>query len=215
LQQISGSRIDPIEMNANEPPFDSNSADELVRRAKTDRDAFGELFDRHYSRILQFCTRRLFVPATAEDVASEVFLQVALAMHSFPGTSEEDFRRWLYKIATNAVHAHLRKSRRRRELIREAIDARRVVAGAAVTDRDTADWPAVYQAILVLTAREQDLITLRYFEGLTHPQIAAVLEQPAGTIRAALSRALEKLRRRLGVAEEHSALPQTEPHTNP
>jgi RNA polymerase sigma-70 factor (ECF subfamily) len=198
-------------MNIDEPSSDPESADELVLRARTDRDAFGELFDRHYPRILQYCTRRLFVQATAEDVASEVFLHVARSIRWFPGTTEVDFRRWLYRIATNAVHAHLRKSRRRMELIREAIDAGRVRVAETVNNCDTADWPTVHEAMLGLPARDQDLLTLRYFEGLAHPEIAAVLEQPAGTIRSTLSRALEKLRRRLGIAQKHTASPATEP----
>jgi DNA-directed RNA polymerase specialized sigma24 family protein len=54
-------------------------------------------------------------------VTSEVFLKVAGGIRDFPGTSAEDFRRWLFRIATNAINAHLRQSIRRRELLEAAV----------------------------------------------------------------------------------------------
>src|SRR5687767_3982750 len=87
--------------------------DDLVRRARSDRSAFGQLFDRHYPAVLRYCLRRVFVRAAAEDLASETFLQVARNMPTFPGSTDEDFRRWVFRIATNAINADLRQSRRR------------------------------------------------------------------------------------------------------
>jgi hypothetical protein len=45
--------------------------DELVVRAKTDRSAFGLLYDRYHPVLTRYCMRRLFDRATAEDVVSE------------------------------------------------------------------------------------------------------------------------------------------------
>src|SRR5258708_28196437 len=90
--------------------------DEIVIRARTDRKAFGLLYDRFYPHVERYCRRRLFDRIIAEDVVSEVFLQVASHIRGFTGTTETDFRRWLFRIATNAVSAHLRQSLRRQEL---------------------------------------------------------------------------------------------------
>lgn len=76
-----------------------DSVDELVLAAKTDREAFGRLFDQFYSLIFAYCSRRLVLRVVAEDVTSEVFLKVAGSIRDFPGTSAEEFRRWLYRIA--------------------------------------------------------------------------------------------------------------------
>ena len=84
--------------------------DELVTRTKTDRTAFGLLFDRYYPHVTRYCVRRLFDRDVAEDVASEVFLAVASKLRGFLGTTECDFRRWLFRIATNAVNAYLRQA---------------------------------------------------------------------------------------------------------
>ena len=101
-------------MSASEP--DSRTeADELVVRAKTDRAAFGLLYERYYPQVSKYCLRRLLVRAVAEDVLSDVFIQVASHLPTFGGKTDTDFRRWLFRIATNAINAHLRQSHRRRE----------------------------------------------------------------------------------------------------
>jgi RNA polymerase sigma factor (sigma-70 family) len=56
----------------------------------------------------------------------------------------------------------------------------------------------LYQEILLLKPREQSIITLRFFEHMTHEEIGEVLNQRPATVRVALSRALQKLRKRLG-----------------
>ena len=175
--------------------------DDLVKLARTDRNAFGELFDHFYPLIFSYCTRRLVVRANAEDVASEVFLKVAHGIRGFPGLCIADFRRWLFRIATNEINAHLRQSIRRRELLEAAALMGRInvsVSGPLLDDTSPLDWQEVYEALGTLTDREQSIISLRFFGGLKHEQIAEILEQEVGSIRVALSRALERLRLRLG-----------------
>ncbi|MHC4403454.1 MAG: RNA polymerase sigma factor [Planctomycetota bacterium] len=174
---------------------------DLVVRARTDRQAFGQLYDRYYPTVFRYCLRRLFVRAAAEDVTSEVFLRVAAHIGRFEGTTEDDFRRWIYRIATNEVNAHLRRTKRRKRLWDAAARAKALPAPVdhSADGLDALDWPTVYQAILSLKPREQSIIALRFFEGMPYEQIAVVLGQRPGTVRVALSRALEKVRRRLGV----------------
>ncbi len=178
----------------------TDSVDELVRQARTERDAFGQLFDRFYPSVLTYCVRRLLVRAVAEDVASEAFLKVATGIRAFPGTSEEDFRRWLFRIVTNEVNAQLRKSIRRRELLEEAARMG-VIRSGSVADLLNSDmecdWQCIYEALGQLSERDQSLVSLRFFAGLQHEQIADVLGMRKGTARVALSRALERLRGRL------------------
>ena len=188
-------------MTNSQPKEQNDPEDDLVKSACTDRNAFGELFDHFYPLIFAYCTRRLVVRANAEDVASEVFLKVALGIREFPGLCVEDFRRWLFRIATNEINAHLRKSIRRRELLEAAAQMGRInasVSGPLLEDSSQLDWQEVYEALGSLTDREQSIISLRFFGGLKHEQIAEVLELEVGTVRVALSRALERLRLRLG-----------------
>ena len=68
-----------------EAPVDRTDAD-LVRRARTDREVLGRLYDIYYPRIFRHCLRRLFLRSVAEDIASDVFLAVARQMPDFAGT---------------------------------------------------------------------------------------------------------------------------------
>jgi RNA polymerase sigma-70 factor (ECF subfamily) len=187
-------------MTDNHQPDQTDPVDELVQAARTDRTAFGRLFDEFYPPIFAYCMRRLVLRAVAEDVTSEVFLKVAGSIRDFSGTSAEDFRRWLFRIATNEINAHLRQSIRRRELLEAAVQMGRInsaVSAPLLDDNSPLDWQTLYRAIGELSDREQTIISLRFFAGLKHDQISEVLELKAGAIRVALSRALDKLRERL------------------
>jgi RNA polymerase sigma-70 factor (ECF subfamily) len=180
---------------------ESTSEDDLVVRAKTDRAAFGCLFDCYYPQVLRYCLRRLSERATAEDVTSEVFLNVASHLRDFPGERGTDFRRWLFRIATNSIHAHLRQTNRRRALLQTAARGGRlggsVEGSSAVANSDALDWPTVRVALLELDEREQAIVTLRFFADLSHEEIAGVLDSTPGAVRTALSRALARLRKKL------------------
>ena len=112
---------------SNAGPNDETAAgklatDELVVRAKVHREAFGLLYDRSFPLLHRYCYRRLLDSAADDDVSSEVLLQVAHAIARFPGRTEDEFRRWVYRIATNAINAHLRQTIRRGDLLRRAVD---------------------------------------------------------------------------------------------
>lgn len=194
-------------------PSPDDSVNDLVCSAKTDREAFGRLFDQFYSLIFAYCSRRLVVRAAAEDVTSEVFLKVARNIPQFPGTSTTDFRRWLFRIATNEINAHLRQSIRRRELLEAAVNLGQInsAISSSVLEVDwPVSWDTVYRELQELSERDQELISLKFFAGLKHDQMSEILDIKTGAIRVALSRALGKLRDRLRVKEVHHSSTTTD-----
>jgi len=175
---------------------------DLVLRSRTDREAFGRLYDIYSPRIFRHCLRRLFLRDVAEDVTSDVFLQVARKIPHFAGATHDDFVRWAYAIGTKEINAYLRQSRRRARLLEEASRRKEIhLADQSAGSASLAalDWPRVYEAILKLKPRDQSIVTLRFFEDMSHEQIAGILDLRPGAVRTALTRALEKLRRELGV----------------
>lgn len=184
-----------------EPNHSPTVDDALVALARRDRQAFGELCDACYPPIFRYCRRRLFRWDDAEEVTAEVFLNVARSMHSFCDGGAQDFMRWIYAIAANQVNAHLRKSERRERLLLAAAQSGTVnsSAEAATASFAALEWPSVYQSLLRLSLRDQSIVVLRYFEAMPHRQIAEILKMRPGAVRTAEMRALEKLRRDLGV----------------
>jgi len=175
-------------------------ADALVVRARTDRESFGKLYDLYYDRIYRYCVRRLYHRCGAEEGCADTFLYVAAHMPQFRGTTEREFRCWLYAVATNTVNSHVRRTRRRGELIQQAIERgklRSVSTNDSPRSTGAPDWNECYQAINQLRVREQSIVILRFIEELSHEEIAATLRMSPGAVRVALSRAIEKLRKQL------------------
>jgi RNA polymerase sigma-70 factor (ECF subfamily) len=167
----------------------------LVIQAHSVREAFVQLYRRHYDRIFKYCVHRLFDRAVAEDVTSEVFLKMVENFHRFRGT-EAQFSNWLYRIATNAVNDHLRKTNRRKNLLKTACEQANVQT--ADCEESSRKLALLRQAMLALKPRYQTIITLRFFENLKLTEIAEVLSSNPGTVRSQMARALAQLRRVLG-----------------
>lgn len=176
---------------------DFSEADRLVVRARTERDAFSELYLRYYPEVARYCLRRLFIRAVAEDILSNVFLKVVAHLAEFTGKTDSEFRRWLFRIATNEINSTLRQERRRREIWNEAAKSG---LWAPVTEDDSPmestmpDWPMVFQSVMQLGERDRSIVMLRYFSNCTYDEIADVVGSTPGAVRAALSRILARLR---------------------
>ena len=158
---------------------------DLLQRARCDPEALGQLYDRHYGGVLRYCIHRLFVREAAEDVTSQVFLEVARRIQRFPGTSENDFANWLYAIASNLAAACIRDFRRRKALLEAAAREGRIRISDPAGNQDELDWPHLYAAIAALPDRDQAIVTLRSFEDLSFEQIGAVLDMKPTAARVA------------------------------
>ena len=168
--------------------------DDLVRKAKTDVEALGRLYELYYECIYKFCLHRLFDKQTAEDVTGDIFLDVARQIRSFAGETEDDFANWLYAIAINHTNAHIRKQTRRQQLLETAAGSLKKQSSNCEDEFSKLDWPMLYSAILQLKPKHQTILTLRFFENLEFEQIAKILKTRPATIRVTLHRTLKKLR---------------------
>lgn len=167
----------------------------LIARARRDPEVFVRLYRKYYDAIFRYCVHRLFDRTTAEDITSDVFLKVVENFGRFKG-NERQFRNWLYRIATNAVNQHLRKTARRENLLNSVHEH----AGDRGSDRerDSEKLHLLRDAVLALKPRYQTIITLRFFENMKCTEIAEVLDSRPGTVRSQLARALAQLRKGLG-----------------
>ena len=174
--------------------------DILIKRACSDPAAFAWLYRLHYDSVFRYCSHRLFNRQSAEDVTSTVFFKVMNTIKTFKGDSK-GFRSWLYRIATNAVNDHLRSAVKRKEAIRIVSDSIRSDRHVIESDDLSDEKVILKQAMLSLKPKYQAVIALRYFENMKLTEIAEVLDQKPATTRSILSRALEKLRKKLKAAD--------------
>jgi RNA polymerase sigma-70 factor (ECF subfamily) len=166
----------------------------LLERAKAyDPSALSEIYDRYSARIHNYIYRRVGNVHLAEDLTAEVFVRMLQAAQSdkFARTS---LSAWLYRIAHNLIVDHFR-SQSQQEV--QAWDER---LGAAVDDPTVAVEAKLAQqglraALSHLTEQQQQVIVLRFGEGLSALQIAEILDTSEGAVRALQHRALASLRR--------------------
>jgi RNA polymerase sigma-70 factor (ECF subfamily) len=178
----------------------AEDGDALVRAAKTDREAFGRLYDRYFPAIDRYCRKRMFGAEGTEDVVAETFLAAARSMGAFPGTTDVDFRCWLFRIACNAVNLAARKraaALRLKERTRfggECVRAGASEGGPEAAAVAAEEWVQVAAALERLDERSRTVVTLRYFEQMEHEEIAKTVSARPATVRSILSRALDRLR---------------------
>lgn len=170
---------------------------ELWSRAlDDDPEAFGEIFARHAKPVYNYLFRRCGDWSTAEDLTSIVFLE-AWRKRAEVRLVHESALPFLFGVATNVLRNRRRGERRYRDALArmpappDATDPADDPAARAAAEQDM-------RAILVVTARlpqrEQDVVSLCLWMGLSYEETAAALDVPVGTVRSRLSRARGRLR---------------------
>jgi RNA polymerase sigma-70 factor (ECF subfamily) len=174
---------------------------DLMTTSKSDPGAFTRLYFRHYDAIFRYCVHRLFDRTTAEDITSEVFLSMVENFQTFDG-NEKQFRSWLYRIATNAVNEHLRKTTRRSAIMTwvRGWSGNDNTGEEPQPDESQRNMAIIKKAMLTLKPEHQAIVTMRFFENLKLEEIAEVVGTTASTVRSQLSRALVKLRKYISSA---------------
>lgn len=162
--------------------------------------AFEVIFDRHsgagYSLALRMCGRR----ALAEDIVQDAFLSLWRSGTSYDRT-RGSVRSWVLSAVHNRAVDALRRagSKAGRDVPDEGI-AERLPApeatDAEVERRDAARH--LRSALDELPPDQRQVIELAYFGGLTHNQIAEMLELPPGTVKGRMRLGLTKMRFALG-----------------
>lgn len=166
----------------------------LLERARAyDDEALGELYDRYAPKMYAYMYRRLGHAATAEDLTGELFLRVLRSLRNDQAWCQS-FSAWLYRIAHNLVVDHYRSLP---ELPHQTIepsmqgesgDLATALEGQVARER-------VRAATRRLTPDQQEVLALRYGEGLTSAETAQILDKSTGAVEALQHRALASLRR--------------------
>jgi RNA polymerase sigma-70 factor (ECF subfamily) len=159
--------------------------------------AFGILFERHAGRIYNYCFRRTADWALAEELTSTTFLLAWRSRSRAPLQSESALP-LLYGIATNVLRNQRRSLKRRREALLRLPLERSEEPDFAEEIAARIDDEAAMQELLRLFAqlprRQQDVVALCDWSGLSYDDAAAALDIPIGTVRSRLARGRRRLR---------------------
>lgn len=157
---------------------DDPDADLLAGAVAGDRDAFGQLLQRHYDRIHGLAWQLTGTRADADDVAQDVCCNLVERIHGFRG--EAKFSTWLTGIVYNACRDH----HRRRRSFGGFTQRLAVLAGLAKgpDGRDLHDAMWVKSAVAGLPPVYRDAVVLVAGQQLTHAEAAAILGVKEATV---------------------------------
>ena len=182
--------------------MDLEQEKELVERAKNDTEAFGELYDQYYPKILGYVLRRTANIEIAQDVTSDVFFKALKNLGKFHWR-DVPFSSWLYRIATHEIANYFRDNKHRQSSLEEVSKLITISNPSAETELLEAeaelkrheDFLLLHESISRLSVKYQEVITLRFFENKQIKEIGEILGKREGTVKSLLHRSLEKLRK--------------------
>jgi RNA polymerase sigma-70 factor, ECF subfamily len=178
------------------------SDDALMARAQAgDTTAFGLLYDRHAARGLRVARAICRDLGSAEDVVQESFLAIWRGRASYrPGTGS--FQAWAMTIVKNRALDSLRSTAVRPQTQSGVsaddltpTDSKSVSPQDEVLARSERD--ALLASLRQLPEAQAEVIVLAFYGELSHSEIAAQLDLPAGTIKGRMRLGLEKLRQEM------------------
>lgn len=176
-----------------EVPTDAALAQRLVQK---DVRAFERLYDLHSRAVYALVFRIVQQASIAEEVAQEVFLHLWRNAGHYD-SAKGPFVPWLLALARNRALDHLRlksERQRRREELPETLPQIALTPGyeQALDEKRRAE--RVRQLMGSLYPQQKRAIELAYFDGLSHSEIAAALQEPLGTVKSWIRNGLQRLR---------------------
>jgi RNA polymerase sigma-70 factor (ECF subfamily) len=176
----------------------------IVEACKTDSARFEIVYDEYYPLIFAYIMRRVGSYDVAKDLSSDTFLKAFASIGHFvwKGISLSS---WLFRIATNEVNSYYRKKRRpyldffdiRTQFFAEYPDPASMDAEKQQIERHMAEhliFVEVQRIIQQMPPKYQAVLSLRFFEGKSVPEIAEIVDVKEGTVKSLLSRGLERIR---------------------
>jgi RNA polymerase sigma-70 factor (ECF subfamily) len=165
-----------------------------------DERALAALYDATFASVFGLVRRIVRDRATAEEVVEDSYFQVWRQAPRFDPARGHALG-WLLAIARSRAIDALRRGARFQHEVLDEDKACELASDAAAADellqlaRQRSD---LQQALMLLGAQPRQLVSLAFFCGLSHEEIAQQTQIPLGTVKSQIRRALLSLRRSLG-----------------
>ncbi len=178
------------------PTMSMPESRELESLQRLDPQAISAVYDRYFPEVFKFVRYRLSDEHLAEDIASDVFIRLLEAIKAgrAPQTS---LKAWLLGTASHIVTDHLRKTYRRPESeLPETMPD--LTPDPTQTFEHKDRERRLKGALSSLTDEQQNVITLRFGQGYSLEETAALMKKNVNAIKQLQFRALAALNRAMG-----------------
>jgi len=162
-----------------------------------DTEAFGMLYDHYNTSVYRFVYYRVGSVSLAEDLTSETFFRALRSMGSFRWQGK-DFGAWLMTIARNLTADHYKSSRTRLEMTTEDMTPHdSATEGPEGSVLATLTNETLLRALKGLPAEQQECLIMRFLQGLSIAETAAVLGRSEGAVKQLQLRGVRNLAKAL------------------
>ena len=186
--------------NGSRPSIGAASPEDYRRVRSGDEAAMARIWRAHNPDLLRYL--RGLAVSLADDVASQVWLEVARSLDRFDG-GEEDFRRYLFTIARRRmIDAYRRQGRSLEDATAEPQD--QPVRHPADASADRLEWAE--DVLRRLPPNQAEVVLLRVVAGFGVDEVAAMTGRSAGAVRVMAHRGLQRVLEILAT-EEPVAIP--------
>jgi len=163
----------------------------LIEAAQADPARFVEVYDRYVDRVYAYVSRRAGSRAVAEDITSEVFRQALANLPRFEWRGVP-FAAWLYRMAANGVADYWRRQGRESQEPPPDLPDERV-------HEELERRISLFQLVDRLPDLQRRVIEMRFVEDKSVRDVAAMLDRTEGAVKQLQFRALENLRKGMGL----------------
>ncbi|MFZ4827857.1 MAG: RNA polymerase sigma factor [Phototrophicaceae bacterium] len=175
---------------------------ELVKLAKENKDAFGELYERYVDKIYRYIYYRVGNSDDAEDLTSRVFFRAMAHVENYEDRGLP-FQAWLYRIAHNLVANHHRDKERRKVIPLDEYIANQLFSSDPEHKTvEKQESERLKEAVHQLPEERQQLLLLKFVHHLSNAEIGEIMGKTEGAIKSLYHRTLLVLRDQL--TEENS-----------
>jgi RNA polymerase sigma-70 factor (ECF subfamily) len=174
-----------------------------ILESQKDHKQFQHLFNKYYNPIFNYILRRTCNSYITKDITANTFFKALNNIQKFKWKGIP-FSAWLYRIATNEIKQHYRKTRRtvaltpeHTENLKSTVSSDSELLKAEEAMQKNEQYQRIHTAVSSLQLKYQNAISLRYFENMSIKEIADILKLSENTVKTHIRRGLKKLKEQL------------------
>lgn len=176
----------------------------VLKAAKGDQSAFEQLVLTYQKPVYNLALRMTGNAEDANDLAQEAFLNAWRGLPNFK--FDASFSTWIYRLTSNACISFLRQKKRRATVSAVYLDEDNEQQELSFPDPapqpeerilKQEEHARIREALESLEPEYREALSLSVFAGQSYGQIAEILGVREGTVKSRISRAREKLRKKL------------------
>ncbi len=165
--------------------------EKLVERAQQgDRQAFMALYDRYFDKVYNR-VRSKVPPSDVEDVTQEIFIAVLHALEQFEHRSK--FNTWLYTIVRRKIADFYRRDYQKDAQVLH-LEEQLEAPSVDFNQGRIHDRVRIQRALNAVPAHYQEVILLRFVDGLAFREIAESIEKSLDATKSLYRRAIQAVR---------------------